>query len=127
MSFHAVYITADPPHYADGDHLATSRGWSDFGEFALAHAAHFPECAYLADGPVDEAVPGSLARLAAELPRLAAAARAAGRSDVAGVAESLARALAAKPANCVGIYASDGESNETGEEDAEPNQSNVYG
>ncbi len=111
MSLHVVYVTEAAPHHADGPHVATSQGWTDWCDWVLARGDRYPECAYLTDDPVDEAAPGSLARLAAEFPRVAAESRAES-PDVAGVAEALARAMAERPTGCVGVYVSDGEANE---------------
>ncbi len=121
MGLHVVYVASAPPYAVDGGHLASTKGWDDFCTFVDARERDYPESAYLTDGPVDEAVPGSLARLAAELPQVQAEAGS-DFPDVASVAGVLAQALAAMPVGCIGVYVSDGE---PGEE--EPWESNVQG
>lgn len=122
MSFHAVYITPQPPHYADGPHIASTKGWSDFCDYVLARGEQFPACEHLTDNVVSEqTVPGSLGYLRDELPRVQAEASAT-HPDVAHVAAGLSRALDEAPAGCLGLYVSDGEPG-----DEEPWESNANG
>jgi hypothetical protein len=130
VAYHIVYLTPGPQPFADGPHVASTKGWADFGTFAFEREDEFPQSAYLTNGRpplIDEKVPGSLVALEEELPLVEAAATAAGLDDVAGVARSLQVAVRHRPAGCTGLYASDGEPDEAGEDESEPYQSNVYG
>jgi hypothetical protein len=119
VAYHIVYLTPGPQPFADGPHVASTKGWADFGTFAFEREDEFPQSAYLTNGRpplIDE-----------KLPLVEAAATAAGLDDVAGVARSLQVAVRHRPAGCTGLYASDGEPDEAGEDESEPYQSNVYG
>lgn len=121
MSYHVVFVTTEHEPPTDGPAIASNWGYYEFGSFVEQRAQEFPELAHLVEhGFIDENVPGSLAKLAAELPRLETAAAA--LPDVASVARSLAAALAQAPAGTTGVLVTDGEP--AGEE---PLQSNVYG
>lgn len=112
MSLHVVYAVSETDPPLDGPHVASTRGFYDFGTFVEGRGGEFPEVAHL----VENGWSDDFAALEAELPRVSSAAAA--QPDVAGVADELATAVKGRPARAVAVLVTDGEPGD-GEDDGD--------
>lgn len=111
MSYFAVYVFPDKPP-EDGDHVASTSGWFDWGTWVLARHEEYPEAAHLAQEGWNEGAE-ALTALEHELDSLL---HEIGDRDLAAVSAQVLAAVRALPPGAVGISISDGEPGDGEEE-----------
>jgi hypothetical protein len=116
VSYFVAYVVSENEPPIDGEDVASTLGWFNWGTQVLDRHEQYPEAAHLAqEGWLDEGVPGSLDALEHELERLL---HEMGDADLTAVTAQLLAALRAKPESTVGIIVTDGEPGDD-DEDAE--------
>lgn len=112
MSWHIAYVTSESGPPIDGPHIASTRGYADFGTYVEQRARQFPVAASLVErGFVEVVQGGEFEMLELDLRGIATAARES-LPDVAGVADHLLTGLRECPAETRAVLVTDGEPNE---------------
>lgn len=125
MSYHVAFLTEGTPEPIEGPHVASTRGYCDFGGFVERRPKDWPFAASLVSrGFIEETHGGEIEGLEQDLKFIEAAARDT-VPDVASVARHLLNAMYDAPAGTFSVMIVDGEGNEDAE--ADPPDGDTYG
>jgi hypothetical protein len=121
VSYFIEYAVAGADGPVGGPDLATTRGWYDFGTWALGLGEGYPELAYIAEFgeclTEDGADADALEQLEAELTRTLQERPGDPSGDVLGVGERLLGALRQRPPGTVALIVTDGVSGGDGDDE----------